>query len=143
MSSDKFCTLGLVRMQLCLVELCAHIVCRLFWFQARIFVARGAQTKWARGGIPDKSLLEVLPNPYAGGHILPASHNGARLCWAREYSLNPSFFSFLFFADSAKMPFSVVSGSEPQVHVFTENHFILFHAGLEIEMKTYWEITKP
>lgn len=55
-----------------------------------------------------------------------------------------SFFAFyIFFADSAKTPFSMVAGLEPQVHVFSENHFILFHAGLEIEMKTYWEITKP
>lgn len=105
-------------------------------------MARGAQTKRARGGIPDKSLLEVLPNPYAGGRILPASHNGGRLCWGCEYSLNPSL-PFIFFADSAKTPFSMVTGLEPQVHVFSENHFILFHAGLEIEMKTYWEITKP
>lgn len=103
-------------------------------FQARIFVARGAEKTRARGSIPDQSLLEVLQNPDAGGRLLPSPYNGCWFCWAREYHPNPSF-PFVFCC-SGNMPFSLVGGSQPQVHVCSENHFILFHAGLEIAMKT-------
>lgn len=42
------------------------------------------------------------------------------------------------------MPFSMDAGLESHVRVyFSENHFIPFHAGLDIEMKPYWEITNP
>lgn len=38
--------------------------------------------------------------------------------------------------------FPVVAGSRALVYFF-EIHFIPFHAGLEIELTPYWEITKP
>ncbi|KAM4554977.1 ATP-binding cassette sub-family C member 5 isoform 2-T2 [Odontesthes bonariensis] len=50
--------------------------------KARIFVARRDKKTWTRGGIPDTSLLEVLPNPYAGSHLLPPPHNGGGFRWA-------------------------------------------------------------
>lgn len=62
-----------------------------FRFQAWNFVARWAEKTRARGGIPYKSLLEVLSNPHADGHFFPPPYNGGRLCWTREYRPNPPF----------------------------------------------------
>lgn len=60
-------------------------------FQTWIFVAWWAEETWARRGVPDKSLLEILPNTYAGGHLLPAPHDGGRLCWTGESSSDVCF----------------------------------------------------
>lgn len=79
-------------------------------------MARRAEKSGARGGIPDKSLLEVLPNSHAGGRLFPPHHNGGRLCWAREYRPNPPL--LLYSADSANVPFSTVAGSETRVRVY-------------------------
>ena len=84
--------------------LCVGSCCVVCWLrlQTRVSVARRAEEPRARGGVPDTSLLEVLPNAHAGGHLLPPHHNGGRLRRAREYHANPPL--LLYSADSANMP---------------------------------------
>lgn len=67
------------------------LILLVFWVQAWDFVARWAEKTRARGGLPEESLLEVLPNPHAGGHFFPPSHHGGRLRWTSEYRPNPPF----------------------------------------------------
>lgn len=54
-------------------------------FQARVPVARRAETERPRRGLLGQSVLEVLPNPLTGGHLLPPPHNGGMLRRACEY----------------------------------------------------------
>lgn len=52
--------------------------------QAGEVVARWAEATRPGRSVPHQSLLEVLPNPHAGGHLLPPSYNGGWIRWTSE-----------------------------------------------------------
>lgn len=101
-------------------------------------MARRAEAARARGCVPDESLLEVLPDPYAGGHLLPPPHDGGGLHRTRECRLKSSP-PPLCSADLANMNQPRSQGRSPKSKCVTLSHFTLV---LEIKANPYWEIMR-
>lgn len=107
-------------------------------FQAREVVARRAEAARARGGVADESLLEVLPDAHASGHLLPPPHDGGGLRRTRECRPKSSP-PLLCSADLANMNQPRSQGRSPESKCVTLSHFTLVS---EIKAIPYWEIMR-